>query len=203
VPTSEQILTGLQLIASRTQPVGTLWHIAVFIALIAIISGWRPSRRTIALAAVLPLMSVAIVAFVNQGFFNGAMFTVVALTLALLGRHVPEDRPSRPSRWVLVLGIAMTILGFGYPHFLQGGSYLWYLYGGPLGELPCPTLSFVIGLALISDGVGSRAWSVLLAMMGLFYGVVGVAKLGVWLDAGLVVGAAGLAVHTFATARKA
>lgn len=203
MPTPEQILSGLQLIANRAQPVGTLWHIAVIIALIAIISGWRPTRRTIALALVLPLMSVAIVAFLHEGFFNGAMFTVAALALALLGRHVPEDRPGRPSRSVLVLGIAMTILGFVYPHFLQGGSYLWYLYSGPLGELPCPTIYFVIGLTLLSDGVGSRAWSLILAALAWFYGVVGVAKLGVWLDAGLVVGAAGLVAHTFTPARKA
>jgi hypothetical protein len=203
VPNPEQLLAGLQLIANRSQAVGTLWHIAAIIAIIAIISGWLPSRRTVALASVLPLMSVAIVAFANQGFFNGAVFTVVALILALLGRHVPEERPARPASWVLVLGIAMTILGFVYPHFLQGGSYLWYLYSGPLGELPCPTIYFVIGLTLLCDGVGSRAWSLILAALAWFYGVVGVAKLGVWLDAGLVVGAAGLVAHTFTPARKA
>jgi hypothetical protein len=32
---------------------------------------------------------------------------------------------------------------------------------------------------------------------------VGLAKLGVWLDAGLVIGAAGLATHTLTAARKA
>ena len=203
MPSSEQILTELQLIATRGQPAGTLWHIAVFIALIAIVAGWRPSRRTIAVASVLPVVSVASVALSQQSVFQGAMFTVVGMTLALLGLRVPEGRPGRPARWALVLGIAMAILGFVYPHFLQAGSYLWYLYSGPLGVLPCPTLSFTIGVALLADGVGSRAWAVLLAVAGLFYGIVGVAKLGVWLDAGLVVGAAGLAVHTFTSARKA
>jgi hypothetical protein len=89
------------------------------------------------------------------------------------------------------------------PGHRDGGSYLWYLYSGPLGVLPCPTLAFAIGVALLADGVGSRAWAALLAVVGLFYGTVGLAKLGVWLDAGLVIGAAGLATHTLTAARKA
>ena len=197
MPSSEQILTGLQLIANRAQTVATLWHIAVFIALVGVVSGWRPSRRTIALALALPLLTVAIVAAFYQGIFNGAVFTLLGVTLALLGRRVPEDRPGRPPRWALALGIAMTILGFVYPHFLQGGSLSWYLYAAPVGVLPCPTLAFVIGVTLMVDGVGSRAWNVILVVVGLFFGIVGVAKLGVWLDVGLIIGAAGLAARTF------
>jgi hypothetical protein len=50
----------------------------------------------------------------------------------------------------------------------------------------------VIGVALVVDGLGSRAWALLLAGAGLFYGVFGVARLGVTLDVGLIVGAVGL-----------
>jgi len=197
VPSSEQILTGLQLIANRAQTVATLWHIAILVALLAAASGWRPSRRTIALVLVLPLLTVAIVAVAFQSAFNGVVFTVLGVTLAILGRRVPVDRPGRPPRWALALGIAMTILGFLYPHFLQGGSLSWYLYAAPTGVLPCPTLAFVIGVTLMVDGVGARAWNVILVVAGLFYGVFGVVKLGVWLDVGLVIGAAGLAARTF------
>jgi hypothetical protein len=91
----------------------------------------------------------------------------------------------------------MTTLGFVYPHFLQGGSFFWYLYAAPMGVLPCPTLAFVTGVTLMVDGVGSRPWNVILVAAGLFFGIVGVAKLGVWLDVGLVIGAAGLAARTF------
>jgi hypothetical protein len=198
VPSPEKILAGLQLIANRAQTVATLWHIAVLLALIAVVSGWRPSRRTSALALVLPLLSVAIVAALHRGAFNGAVFTVLGIALALLGRRVPADPPGKPPRWALGLGIAMAVLGFVYPHFLAVGSFFWYLYGAPLGVLPCPTLSFVIGVTLVLDGVGSRAWAVLLAAVGLCYGLVGVVRLGVWLDVGLLFGAAGLAVRTFA-----
>lgn len=198
MPSSEQILAGLQLIANRAQTVATLWHIAVFIALVAVASGWRPSRRTIALLLVLPLLTVAIVAAAFQSVFNGVVFTVLGVTLAFLGRRVPEDRPGRPPRWALILGVALAALGFVYPHFLQVGSLFWYLYGAPTGVLPCPTLALVIGVTLMVDGVGARAWNVILVVAGLFYGLVGVAKLGVWLDVGLIIGAAGLAARTVA-----
>jgi hypothetical protein len=188
--------------ANRAQTVATLWHIAVFLALIAVVSGWRPSRRTLALGLALPLLTVAMVAALYQNVFNGVVFTVLGVTLAMLGRRAPADRPGTPTRWALILGIAMATLGLVYPHFLQGGSLARYLYAAPTGVLPCPTLAFVIGVALVVDGVGSRAWAVLLAAAGLFYGMFGVAKLGVWLDLGLIIGAGGLAVRTFATRER-
>lgn len=198
MPSSEQILTGLQLIANRAQTVATLWHIAIFVALLALVSGWRPLRRTIALLLVLPLLTVAIVAAAFQSLFNGAVFTLLGVILALLGRRLPQETPGSPPRWAWVLGMAMTVLGFAYPHFLHVGSFFWYLYAAPLGVLPCPTLAFVIGVTLMVGGMGARAGNAILVAVGLFYGVFGVVKLGVWLDVGLIAGAAGLAARTFA-----
>lgn len=63
-----------------------------------------------------------------------------------------------------------------------------------MGLIPCPTLAMVIGLAMIGGGLGSRAWSYTLAGFGLFYGVFGVARLGVVLDLPLIAGAVALAV---------
>jgi hypothetical protein len=68
-----------------------------------------------------------------------------------------------------------------------------YLYGAPLGVVPCPTLMAVLGLTLLGGGFRSRAWSLTLVGLGLLYGVVGVAWFGVILDAILVAGAAALA----------
>ena len=54
-----------------------------------------------------------------------------------------------------------------------------------------------IGFALLGDGLGSRVWSLTLAAFGLFYGLFGVLRLGVFLDIGLVGGAVALAVSAF------
>jgi hypothetical protein len=67
-----------------------------------------------------------------------------------------------------------------------------YLYAAPTGVVPCPSLSLVVGFALLSGGLGSRAWSLALAIAGLFYGLFGVARLGVRLDIVLVGGSAAL-----------
>jgi len=57
------------------------------------------------------------------------------------------------------------------------------------GSRPCPTLSIVIGLALVLGGLGSRAWSVVVGATGIFYGIFGAAHLGVRLDWVLLLGA--------------
>ena len=192
MPSPPQILAELHTIANQAQTLATLWHILALMALIGLICGWRPSRRFVASALVLPVSSVAVMAWIHGNPFNGVIFTVLALTLSILGLRLPEDATCRPPRWALALGLAMVAFGIGYPHFLDAGSLLGYLYAAPTGLIPCPTLAFVIGVALVVDGLGSRAWALLLAGAGLFYGVFGVARLGVTLDVGLIVGAVGL-----------
>jgi hypothetical protein len=141
----------------------------------------------------LPLvLSVAVIAWIHRNPFNGISFTLLALVLGLLARRVAAVATTRPPRGALWLGIAMIAFGFAYPHFLTTRSAFWYLYSAPLGLLPCPTLSFVIGVTLVAGGLGARAWSLVLAVAGLAYGLFGVARLGVWLDLGLILGAAGL-----------
>jgi len=82
-----------------------------------------------------------------------------------------------------------------YPHFIQPSSVLGYLYAAPAGLIPCPTLSILIGLALIYDCFGSRSLSILLIIFGLFYGVFGVFKLKVLIDVFLLFGAMMLLVR--------
>ena len=79
-------------------------------------------------------------------------------------------------------------------HFLEDGSVVRYLCAAPTGLIPCPTLSVVVGFALFADGLGSRAWPAVLAALGLLYGLFGALWLGVYLDAGLIIGAIALAM---------
>jgi hypothetical protein len=199
MPNREQILAELHLVANRMQAVASIWHIVVFIALIAFVSGWRPTRRTVALLLVPPVLSVAVLAWVHRSPFNGVAFTLLFGVLGLLGLRIAALPVARGPRWSLALGIAMAGFGFVYPHFVETSSVFWYLYAAPTAVVPCATLSFAIGFALIGDGFGSRSWSLVLAGAGLFYGIFGVARLGVVLDLGLVAGAAGLLARALAS----
>jgi hypothetical protein len=87
--------------------------------------------------------------------------------------------------------MCMIAFGWAYPHFLRGDAFA-LLVAAPLGVIPCPTLAAVIGVALIADGLGARAWSWTLAATGVFYAVFGVARLGVWIDVALLVGSVAL-----------
>jgi hypothetical protein len=63
--------------------------------------------------------------------------------------------------------------------------------------IPCPTLSIVIGFTLLANGMSSRYWSLSLAVLGLFYGLFGILRLQVQIDAGLLIGATTLTILAF------
>lgn len=194
MPTPEEILAGLETIASEAVAVAIAWHVAIAAAGVALYVGWRPTRRTAAVLLGLPAASVAVLALVFDNPFNGFVFALLAAALVALGLGV-ERRPVRPtgSRWPLVAGAAMIAFAWGYPHFLESRPAIAYLWAAPVGLIPCPTLSLMIGLALLGGGLGSRAWSLVLASAGAFYGIFGAAYLGVSIDLVLLAGALALA----------
>jgi hypothetical protein len=82
----------------------------------------------------------------------------------------------------------MIIFGLIYPHFIKANSIVEYLYASPAGLIPCPTLSILIGFALVFNGFESRPISLTLIIFGLFYGIFGVFKLKVYIDVMLIFG---------------
>jgi hypothetical protein len=159
--------------------------------------GWRPSRRGARAAIALPLASVAAFAFAFGNPFNGSVFAAGSGALVALSRgrnrHGSLRHAQRGSRWAFGAGGVMLAFGWGYPHFLERPS-TWYLFAAPVGLIPCPSLALAIGFALLGRGLGSRAWSLTLSALGIFYGLFGVLRLGVLLDVGLALGAAALLV---------
>jgi hypothetical protein len=75
-------------------------------------------------------------------------------------------------------------------------SWTTYIYASPFGILPCPTLSVVIGITLLFPDLRSRSWTTSLAVASLLYGAIGVFRLGVVLDWGLLLASATLAAAT-------
>ncbi len=192
MPTSAEILAGLTQIANDAFALAIVWHGAILAAAVAWLLGWRPSRRLVGGLIALPLASVAALAFAYGNPFNGAVFSALALALVALALRLDATPVHAPGPWATGAGLAMILFGWVYPHFLVGHGTLAYLYGAPTGLVPCPTLSLAIGVALITGGVGSRAWSLTLAGGGLLYGLFGAARLGVLLDVGLLAGSAAL-----------
>jgi hypothetical protein len=195
MPNPSEILGGLAAISSEMRILAIVWHIVIGIWIVALVSGWRPTRRLAAIALVLPLISVGVLAWMYRNPFNGVVFLLAALGLAVMGSGLPKAMVEIGACWNMAIGGLLVLFGWVYPHFLAGGSWLKYLYASPVGLIPCPTLCVVAGFALIFKGFEARAWSILLAALGVFYALFGAFRLGVWIDIVLLAGAGALFFH--------
>ncbi|MFO0744511.1 MAG: hypothetical protein U1F43_02415 [Myxococcota bacterium] len=194
MPTTQEILDRLDLVAHDDSLLAVLWHLAAASVAIALLMGWRPSARMAGALLALPLVSVVVLALGVGLVFNAVVLGALAFFMFGLALRLEREPVHAGAIWSDVAGVAMLAFGWLYPHFVTPTGLGAYLYRSPLGLLPCPTLAFVIGATLVAGGFGSRAWSLVLAAVGLFFGVFGVARLGVVLDLGLVAGALALAV---------
>ena len=193
MPSPDTVLAGLTTIANDWRWLAITWH-ALLAALFALLFAvWRPSTRLVVHLLIAPLVSVSLVAWLSGNPFNGSVFALLAATL--LGTAVRfSNAPVRlASRFCVAAGVAFTVFGWTYPHFLRTDSWMAYLYAAPFGLLPCPTLSVVIGMALVWQSLRARVWSTALVVAGLVYGAIGVFRLGVALDWGLLFASAILA----------
>lgn len=143
VPSPREILDGLTYIANSWIGIAVAWHIAIAGLLAALILGWHPSRRQMSLMLALPLVSVSVFAWLTRNPFNGSVFAVGAVALSTVGAMLPGVPTQRVSNPAALMGLSLVAFGWMYPHFLEGGSVVRYLYAAPTGLVPCPTLSVV------------------------------------------------------------
>ena len=195
MPTPAHINEGLAAIANGALPLAVAWHVVFLLFGIALVGGWRPSRRVAGAMLAVPLVSVGILSWWFANPFNAAVFGVLALALLVAASRMGTARGRRGPSWMTALGVLTVAFGWTYPHFLEGASWLRYLYGAPSGLVPCPTLAIVVGLTLVWDGLGSRRWAITVGLAGVFYAVLGTLRLGVAIDLLLLIGAAALIVH--------
>ena len=191
MPTPDSILSWATLVANEWRWLAISWHLALGIMLVAAaLSRSRVSQRFVALFCVLLVVSVAVVAWISGNPFNGLLFTFLSIALlraaASLPKHVPLT--SAPWPWSLA-GAALVGFGWLYPHFLITDTPSSYAYASPLGVLPCPTLSLIIGMTFLAGGLHSAGWNLMLTAAGVLYGWIGVFRLGVTLDVALLAGA--------------
>lgn len=194
MPSSAEILEGLQRIANGDIAFSAIWHGLVAAAVLGLDTGWRPTKRLAAVLLALPPASAALFAFLGGNPFNGGTLTALTLALLLLAGGLPDEPVAAGPGWSRALGIALIALAWCYPHFLEGRPWIAYLYAAPMGLIPCPTLALVAGFTLVAGGLGSRGWMLAVAAAAVFYGLFGAARLGVLLDVALLAGALGLAL---------
>lgn len=197
MPTATEILQTLTRVSHEQALLAITWHALIALLVIGIVLGWRPTKKLGATTLSIPLLSVSIIAWLYKNPFNGSVFLLLAVILLVIGVRRPAEKVDPPPVWALVGGALLVVFGWVYPHFLAGGTWLQYLYRAPTGLIPCPTLSFTIGFALLANGFSSRAWSVSLGVVGLFYGLTGVVSLGVRIDLFLLCGAVLLLILAF------
>lgn len=193
MPTAEQILNGLTIIARDWPRLAIAWHVYFGVMLAALAAGWRPQRRDLGLYLVLPLISVSMLAWFNGNPFTGTAIAAAGFALLVIAAFLGRERVAFGPWWLIVPGAALVAFGWVYPEHIHAEGYLDYLYRAPTGLLPCPTLAVLCGISLMLGGLESRAWRYVLALAGAFYGLVGALYLGVTMDWALVAGAVLLA----------
>jgi hypothetical protein len=197
MPTKEDILTGLQTIVNEYSIFAIIWHALFYLMLVAIIFKWQPTNILMGLLICIPLLSVAIFAWLTGNPFNGVLFslmTVLILFFAVKASNEPITVSQVP---FMIIGILMIVFGLIYPHFISANSFLKYLYVSPVGLVPCPTLSILIGILLLYNGLGSQSLTLTFVVFGLFYGLFGAFKLSVYLDIFLIFGSISLLIKYF------
>ena len=202
MPSAEEILQGLTLAANHYSFIAWFWHFAFLVLVILLMIGRKPPKNIMAILLALPLASVGTVAILTANPFNGIVFLLTTIILLIMGYRLPADQAEIRPNLQGIFGVLMIIFGWVYPHFLTDATIWQYLYAAPVGLVPCPTLSIVIGFTLLFGGFGSRKWMLVLAIVGLFYGLVGFFRLKVHLDIGLIAGAVILAIFSVLPNKK-
>lgn len=185
----EQILSSVQSTVDKFWIIAVIWHVLFYSLIVALLLKWSPPKKLSGILLCLPLLSVSVFSWIAGNPFNGSVFILVAILIFIFSLRTPVGFSKSPSLIFFVSGILMVGFGLVYPHFVQPGLIHRYLYASPAGLIPCPTLSVLIGLALIFNGFGSKSISLTLIILGLFYGIFGVLKLSVYIDLFLLFGA--------------
>jgi hypothetical protein len=188
VATVESILSWASAVANDWRWLAMGWHIALAALLIVLVSGRYPTRRLLGFVLALPVISVAMLAWVSRNPFNALSFTMLGVLLVRAARYQSQvTAVPASSGWVLA-GAGLLAVGWTYPHFLTTDTWTAYVYASPFGLLPCPTLLVVIGITVMFGGLYSTTWSIPLFAAGVLYGLIGVFILQVSLDIWLLSG---------------
>lgn len=197
----EEILAGLAAIANEYSSVAIAWHLIILILIAALFSWWRPANSFMILLLSSLLMSVSIFAALQGNRFNAVVFAflVIASMYSVIKSGEGTIRGDRS--WPDIAGLILIVFGLVYPEFVDTASALEYTYLAPTGLIPCPSLSILVGFALLYKGFRAPNWSLIISIAGMFYGGIGVFYLEMYSDWFLLAGSIVLMVNTFLLSR--
>lgn len=184
----DAILDAASLIANEWQGVAAAWHV-IYVAIVVLILYRAISRAAVAACLAVSALSVAVLAWWSGNPFNTSVFAVAGIVMLRFAAKMRSTPILPGSRWQVVAGLLLVAFGAVYPHFLAATTWTAYLYQAPLGLIPCPTIAAMAGVTLMTDGFQSKAWSGGIALLAIFYGLIGVLVLGVLIDVALIVAA--------------
>ena len=184
----DAILDAASAIANEWQGVAAAWHV-IYVAIVVLILYRAISRAAVAACLAVSALSVAVLAWWSGNPFNTSVFAVAGIVMLRLAAKMRSTPILLGSRWQVVAGLLLVAFGAVYPHFLAATSWTAYLYQAPLGLIPCPTIAAMAGVTLMTDGFQSKAWSGGMALLTIFYGLIGVLVLGVLIDVVLIAAA--------------
>lgn len=197
MPKTEDIINGLQSVVNDYSTFAIVWHAIFYFLLTGLIAKWQPSNKLFGVLLCLPLVSVALFAWLSGNPFNGFVFSIMTILIFIFGFKA-SNQPIQISQVpFMIIGILMIVFGLIYPHFISANSIFKYFYASPVGLIPCPTLSILIGFLLLYNGFGSQPITITFIAIGLFYGIFGVLKLAVYLDIFLILGSITLLIKYF------
>jgi hypothetical protein len=78
MPKPQEILNGLQTIVNDYSVFAIIWHIVFYLLIIALVFRWQPSNRVLGALMCVPLLSVAVFAWITGNPFNGILFAVAS-----------------------------------------------------------------------------------------------------------------------------
>jgi len=184
----QTILSYLEMVANNNLFLNLSMHIVVLMALIAAFFGTKEKiRRFIFHVSLSTLfLSVTATALVFGNPFHAITFGLLALT-ALIQLFVSKQSIEiSKSKWSVIIALLFIFIGLWYPEFVKQNA-LVLLMVSPVGAVPCPTLLTALGLLILISPSVNRAQYLVTIMMGLVYGIIGVAVLKVYLDITLLV----------------
>ncbi len=85
MPKTEEIINGLQTIVNEYSTFAIIWHAVLYLLLAALIAKWQPSNKLFGLLICLPLLSVAVFAWLSGNPFNGILFSILAVLVIIFG----------------------------------------------------------------------------------------------------------------------
>ena len=130
-------------------------------------------------------LSVVVNAVIYGNPFHAITFGVLAVT-TLFALITSKNEINKPEKGVkTIISFVFIILGLWYPEFVDTNIIQYFLVS-PLGIVPCPTLTTILGILNLYYPKVNKLQFILIVFFATVYGLIGTFKFGVYYDLCLI-----------------